>query len=134
MKDILDPNVYRRLPRDPTSRILRRTNQLLKESSIPEEEQRIIKKSEAIAPRLYGLPKIHKQEVPLRPIVSAIGSPTYALSKYLCSLLRPHIGKTKTFIKRFGAFCGKTADSDNTTWRSTRQLRCGIAFHHGSGL
>ena len=28
-------------------------------------------------PRIYGLPKIHKPDVPLRPIVSCIGSPTY---------------------------------------------------------
>ena len=36
-------------------------------------------------PRVYGLPKIHKVPVPLRPtgIVSFINSPTYNLSKFL---------------------------------------------------
>ena len=39
--------------------------------------------------RLYGLSKIHKNGAPLRPILSAIGTPTYALAKFLVPLLRP---------------------------------------------
>ena len=34
-------------------------------------------------PKLYGLPKLHKPKIPMRPIVSFCGSPTYQLSKYL---------------------------------------------------
>ena len=37
----------------------------------------------------YGLPKIHEPERPLRPITSSIGSPTYAVSKHLVSILSP---------------------------------------------
>ena len=40
-------------------------------------------------PQLYGLPKVHKDGIPLRPIVSAIGSPTYSLSKELARILSP---------------------------------------------
>ena len=36
-----------------------------------------------------GLPKIHIPGRPLRPITSSIGSPTYAVSKYLVSVLSP---------------------------------------------
>jgi len=43
-------------------------------------------------PRLYGLRKIPKQVVPLRPIVSNTGAPTYLLSKYLAGLLSPLVG------------------------------------------
>ena len=39
--------------------------------------------------RIYGLPKLHKTGVPLRPIVSAIGSYTYELSKYLNEIIKP---------------------------------------------
>ena len=39
------------------------------------------------APILYGLPKIHKENWPLRPIVSQIDSPAYKLNKYLDYLL-----------------------------------------------
>ena len=35
----------------------------------------------ASAPKFYGLPKIHKEDVPLRPIVSSIGSVTYGVAK-----------------------------------------------------
>src|ERR1051325_1102470 len=38
-------------------------------------------------PILYGLPKIHKNNWPLRPIVSQINSPAYNLNKYLDYLL-----------------------------------------------
>ena len=59
---------------------------------------------EGNAPQIYGLPKIHKNGVPLRPIVNTIGSPTYKLSKYLATLLRPLVGKTNSFVK------------DSTSW------------------
>jgi hypothetical protein len=38
---------------------------------------------------LYGLPKIHKENAPLRQIVSFCSSPTYELSKYLANILKP---------------------------------------------
>lgn len=40
------------------------------------------------APMLYGLPKIHKINVPIRPVVSYIGAPAYGLSKHLNYLLK----------------------------------------------
>ena len=47
---------------------------------------------------VYGLPKIHKQSVPLRPIVSCIGSPSYQLSKYIASIISPLAGKTNSHV------------------------------------
>ena len=38
---------------------------------------------------LYGLPKIHKANVPLRPILSAIETHSYNLAKFLVSFLHP---------------------------------------------
>ena len=43
-------------------------------------------------PYLYGLPKIHKKDVPLRPIVSNINSPSYKLAKWLAKELSPLLG------------------------------------------
>lgn len=34
------------------------------------------------APYSYGLPKLHREVIPLRPIVSIVDSPTYNLSKF----------------------------------------------------
>ena len=39
--------------------------------------------------KLYGTPKIHKNNTPLRPIVSSCGSITYNAAKYLASILSP---------------------------------------------
>ena len=36
---------------------------------------------------LYGLPKVHKDNYPLRPILSAIGTHSYKLAKYLVPML-----------------------------------------------
>ena len=36
---------------------------------------------------MYGLPKIHKENTPLRPILSANNTVTYSLSKYLIGLI-----------------------------------------------
>ena len=39
-------------------------------------------------PILYGLPKLHKTNYPLRPVVSYINTPTYKICKYLNDLLK----------------------------------------------
>ena len=39
--------------------------------------------------RIYGLPKIHRDGNPLRPIVSSIRTYTYELSKFLADILKP---------------------------------------------
>ncbi len=39
--------------------------------------------------RLYSLSKIHKPGAPLRPILSAINTPSYALAKFLVPILAP---------------------------------------------
>ncbi|CAF1615034.1 unnamed protein product, partial [Didymodactylos carnosus] len=38
----------------------------------------------------YGLPKIHKNNYPLRPIISSIGSYSYELSKHLANIINRH--------------------------------------------
>ena len=48
--------------------------------------------------KLCGLPKVHKESVPLRPIVSCIGSPSYQLSKYIASIISPLAGKTSSHV------------------------------------
>jgi hypothetical protein len=38
---------------------------------------------------LYGLPKVHKKGTPLRPIMSAVGSPVHGLAQYMVPILAP---------------------------------------------
>ena len=51
------------------------------------------------APRFYGLPKIHKANCPMQPIVSACGTATYQLAKFLTKILQKYTGITPTFVK-----------------------------------
>ena len=50
-------------------------------------------------PRFYGLPKIHKANCPMRPIVSACGTATYQLAKFLTKILQKYTGITPSFVK-----------------------------------
>nr|VZI03539.1 unnamed protein product [Spirometra erinaceieuropaei] len=47
-----------------------------------------IKPVDAAAPQFYGLPKVHKAGVPLRPILSLRGAPTFNLDKWVFRNLR----------------------------------------------
>ena len=38
---------------------------------------------------MYGLPKVHKEGCPMRPICSAIGTSTYRLSMFLANIIKP---------------------------------------------
>ena len=51
------------------------------------------------ASRFYGLPKIHKPLIPLRPIVDYTLSPTYRLAKYLAGILKPLEKETPHTVK-----------------------------------
>ena len=48
-----------------------------------------LKCDKSVTPKIYRLPKLHKTEIPLRPIVSFIGPPIYCLSKFLVDILSP---------------------------------------------
>ena len=48
--------------------------------------------------KLYGLPKIHKPDTPLRPVVSSCGSVTYGVAKELTKILKPLFGKSPHHI------------------------------------
>ncbi|XP_046397683.1 uncharacterized protein LOC124164403 [Ischnura elegans] len=100
MKELLTNNSYKRIPRDPTDSISRKTIKLIKEAGIPLETARHLRAEAPVPPRIYGLPKIHKEGVPLRPIVSAISSPTYNLAKYLTGILAPHVGVSEHHVKK----------------------------------
>ena len=47
---------------------------------------------------LYGLPKIHKENIPLRPILAAYNNPNYQIAKYLVPLLQPYTSNEYSLI------------------------------------
>ena len=47
----------------------------VKENKITVPIYRQLKCDKRVTPKIYGLPKLHKSSIPLRPIVSSIGAP-----------------------------------------------------------
>ena len=50
-----------------------------------------LKSSNPLPARFYGLPKIHKVNYPLRPIVSYCGSPAYNLASFYNKIISNNI-------------------------------------------
>lgn len=92
-----DANTYRLLPKDPAKSTETKMKTLLSgmKEKITQVTYKNIMVTDGITPTLYGIPKIHKEGTPMRPIVSYIGSPTYQLSKYLVSILSPVVGNNR---------------------------------------
>ena len=107
MLDMLsDPEVYRPIPSNSNSisTIQKEVNQILNQFA---KDQKItvpvyyhLERDKGVTPKIYGLPKIHKELVPLRPIVSFIGSPLYNLTKIFCKYLTP-IVNLEFCVKKF---------------------------------
>nr|VZI45603.1 unnamed protein product [Spirometra erinaceieuropaei] len=57
-------------------------------SAISPIDRRMARAQETALARFYGLPKVHKEGVPLRPIVSLKGTPTYGLVTWLFQRLK----------------------------------------------
>ena len=55
-------------------------------------------------PRIYGLPKIHKVNTPLGPIVSCVNTFAYDLSSYLADVLSPLTGKSEYTVNNSAHF------------------------------
>ncbi len=64
-------------------------NKLRSHGVISSEQQRRLLPRGATSPRMYGLPKVHKEGIPIRPIVSMVGSAYGPLSKWLAEVLKP---------------------------------------------
>lgn len=93
MKAILsDMCTYKRLTKDPTSILQNKNNNLVEKlfqtNIINITEKNKLTTKIATAPRIYGLPKIHKEGTPLRPICSSINSPSYGLCKFIIDILK----------------------------------------------
>lgn len=58
--------------------------------------------------RIYGLPKTHKPNYPLRPIVSAIGSPLYELASFIANILKPSVVQSAHMVKNAEQFVENT--------------------------
>ena len=115
-KHFLDGLEFHKLETDPTKSFqarVQRTLLKMKNSFTPNQYKRLYPSSSRPG-RFFGLAKVHKlkdgdrnvSNLPLRPVISNIGTATYELSKYLAELLQPiakseyTINSTKDFVQK----------------------------------
>ncbi|XP_060525272.1 uncharacterized protein LOC132701408 [Cylas formicarius] len=86
-----DANTYLPVIRDPTHSIETQCNNIIKKINnlgyIDDTTARNLKTYNGVCPKYYGLPKIHKDGYPLRPIVSCVGASTQPLAKFISQIL-----------------------------------------------
>ena len=102
-EELLHQPTYRPIPSDPTNKMKNRLITLLKkiktEGGLSETTYKMLYPTGAGSPKFYGLPKVHKQGTPLRPIVSSIGAATYNAAKELSRILKPLVGRSRHHIQ-----------------------------------
>ena len=108
-KEILeDTKTYRVIQTDPTSRLKNKLINILRRiKTATGLQENIYKKmypTGASPPKFYGLPNIHKKNIPLRPIVSSIGSVAYGLAKVLADIFKPLMGCSEHHVQNSQKF------------------------------
>ena len=103
-EELLQSSTYKVLTTDPTTKHKNKLISLLKtikaEGGINESTYKRLYPTGVITPKYYGLPNVHKEDTPLRPIVSSIGSVTYETTKELSRIhTKTPVGKISTSCK-----------------------------------
>ena len=112
---LLNQNTYKVITKDPINTIKNKLINILKniktKSGLGTNTYKSMYPTGCVPPKFYGLPKIHKPDTPLRPIVSSCGSVTYGVAKELAKILKPlvgksphHINSTKDFVEQARQF------------------------------
>ena len=75
---LLAQPAYRTINSDPTNKIkaklITKLRKIKKDTSLDKGMYKLMYPTSNVPPMFYGLPKIHKSSIPLRPIVSSRGS------------------------------------------------------------
>ena len=99
-EELLSQSTYRVLPSDPTTKQKNKLIAILKtiksEGGINDNIYKRLYPTGASTPKYYGLPKVHKEGVPLRPIISSRGAATHESATELARILKPLVGKSLT--------------------------------------
>lgn len=105
---IMDGN-YGLVEGNPLSRLIDEEKNIVKDLADNEEFQTFLQESDfklrpyepntLQLPQFYGLPKIHKDGIPLRPITSTIGAPGYFLAKLFDYMLNLVFGRSEYHIR-----------------------------------
>ncbi|KAL9979616.1 hypothetical protein ACROYT_G017299 [Oculina patagonica] len=90
-------------------------DRIVTKKELTEDQGNRLKPKSCHAPTLTGLPKVHKEGVPMRGIVSMVGSPFEKVSKTLIPILRTIQGRSGLYVKNSRELKEKIKD-----WRVER--------------
>lgn len=120
-----DSTKFNVLSDDPTikreARLTRLLSKLKKNGHISDEFYDMARPTGSNPGRLYGLPKVHKEDVPLRPVLSSIGTYNYGLAKALKQMLsnivqnKAIIKDSFTFVKELQSLSKRSSESEKNT-------------------
>ena len=88
-----DTNTFMKLDKDPTPKYMKKLVEIIsrleREEKIRPEDKKYLYPTAEIVPHIYGSPKIHKKDNPLRPIIDYTGSIGYNVSRSLADIISP---------------------------------------------
>ncbi|KAK4885351.1 hypothetical protein RN001_001622 [Aquatica leii] len=98
IKTLLQDGTYQPITTDPTTYLEKTTKNKIKTSKLSKEDQQkvIPREKSSKCPKLYGLPKIHKEGAPLRPIVT--------------KQLQPYAEEAESYVKNASHFIERIKD------------------------
>jgi hypothetical protein len=113
LKALINNEKFQKINEDPTLKreknLQSSLNYLRKTGAITDEVYKLIRPVGSKPGILYGLPKVHKPNAPIRPIISSIGAYNYKLAKYLDSILQPLLKKNEYLLKDTFDFVNKVS-------------------------
>ncbi|XP_055922780.1 uncharacterized protein LOC129953564, partial [Eupeodes corollae] len=92
-QNFFDNNNILKLNKDPTIKYTKEINKAITNSKqlFPNLNTNIFKQPNAMAPQFTGLPKIHKQGTPIRPLINYTTAPGYKIAKTLQKIIKNNI-------------------------------------------
>lgn len=97
-----DNSYYRVLPRDPSSTIQQKSNTLISEleksQMLTKDEAKKFRVYNGTINKFYGLPKIHKPVLQLRPIISGVNSPNRGVAQLVTDILTGSYNEENNFF------------------------------------
>uniref|UniRef100_A0A5S6Q0W5 Reverse transcriptase domain-containing protein n=1 Tax=Trichuris muris TaxID=70415 RepID=A0A5S6Q0W5_TRIMR len=113
--DLLTTGMYNGIIRDPTENV--RKTLIGKLTDLYEEttEEKMINITKSLryttnfsSPELFCLPKIHKEGIPLRPVIASGENVTSYLCRYLATILKPLTGRRTSLTENSLSFATET--------------------------
>ena len=123
-----DKRNYEVLEKNPVPKVEAESKRIFRAVSnnkLPERTIKELTPCHSRTPVFYGLPKDHKEGVPLRPVISACGGPTEKLScllerilKQLLKYVQTHLWDTGDFLSKLGKYSEKEGILKNSIFFS----------------